>query len=113
MYRVVAAWDIHTSQKAAEKDFGHDAPFQIIVTKDIAVFSSYSEQSRPLFVWNLRSNQDHKIGYFSPDLFHADADESVLITFEIYWCSDLPEVWQIKWSLTDGKQLHRKYFASQ
>ncbi|KAL1992705.1 hypothetical protein VTN49DRAFT_4737 [Thermomyces lanuginosus] len=95
---VVAAWDIHTSQKAAEKDFGHDAPFQIIVTKDIAVSSSYSEQSRPLFVWNLRSNQDHKIGYFSPDLFHADADESVLITFEIYWCSDLPEVWQIKWS---------------
>lgn len=87
----------------AETDLGYVTPYRIIVTKDIAVFS------RPLSVWNLLSNEVHKISNCTPDLFHADADENVLITFQIDW-SSAPKVWQTKWSLTGGKVLHGKQF---
>lgn len=77
--------------------------------------SGYNSQSRvailPCHVWDLRTDQLQKIGPFSNlDLWHVDADEDVLVTFEIDWANNLPEVQQRKWSLTRGEQLDRKRF---
>ncbi|KAL1976133.1 hypothetical protein VTN31DRAFT_2415 [Thermomyces dupontii] len=68
-------------------------------------------QSYPVYVWDLRANQLHEFGsFFDLNLWHADEDENVLVTFEINWDVYPPQVQQTKWSLTDGKHLHQKHF---
>lgn len=44
------------------------------------------------------------------ELWHVDADEDVLVTFEIDWKEHPPTVQQTKWSLARGEQLDRKTF---
>lgn len=61
------------------------------------------KRTYPLCVWDLRSNQVNEIGSFSDNslcLFHVDAYENVVVTFEIKWEEYQPEVKQTTWSLT-------------
>ncbi|KAL1976071.1 hypothetical protein VTN31DRAFT_4463 [Thermomyces dupontii] len=100
---VTTAWDIHTLRKSSEQRFLH-TPIHITVAKDIAVLIPWGmKRTYPLCVWDLRSNQVNEIGSFSDNslcLFHVDAYENVVVTFEIKWEEYQPEVKQTTWSLT-------------
>ncbi|KAL1990841.1 hypothetical protein VTN49DRAFT_5844 [Thermomyces lanuginosus] len=109
---VITAWNIYTLQKSAEKEF-HLDPVRISVAKDIAVITTWVSlgRTRPIYVWDLRSNHVNTVGSFSNlCLNHADVDENVLVAFEIDWDLHPPEVEQTKWTLTSGRLLHRKRF---
>ena len=70
-------------------------------------------ESKPLFtvyIWDLGSNLFAKVNSFTDlCLWHVDADESILVAFEIDWDACPPEVRQTKWTLTGGL-LEEKHF---
>lgn len=56
------------------------------------------EQPHPIAVCNMRTGQWHETGPFlNLWLWHADAEDNVLVTFEIDWDAHPPEVQQTKW----------------
>lgn len=106
----MVAWDVRTLEPVAKALFPA-VPGKFTIAKDkVVIVHCY-----PLFhvsVWDLRSNHVHTFGSFSHlYLWHADADEDVLVAFEINWVTDPypPRVQQTKWTLT-GELLYRKQF---
>lgn len=67
-----------------------------------------------IWVWDPRRDRVQTIGSFSLDThvhsWHLDADEDVLVTFEINWDEHPALVQQTKWTLTTGEQFDRKTF---
>lgn len=109
--RMITVWDLHTSRKLGEHEFNW-VPFQITVAKDKAIILPWTDgRTHPIFVWDLSSDQVHEFGSFSGLwLWHADADQNVLVTIEINWSAHPPEVQQTKWALIGGEPIHRKHF---
>ena len=104
-------WDIHTSQRLAERRFLW-VPSRVTVEKDKAIIiPSPESRSYPIYIWDLCTDRFQKIGSFSNlELSFVDVEEDVLMTFEIDWDKHLPEVRQTKWSLTRGEQLDWKRY---
>lgn len=104
-------WDIHTSQRIAEKQFCWSS-FEVTIAKDIVIIVPCTwPQPCPICVWDLRSNQANAYGSFSNLwLWHANADENVLVTLEINWDTHPPEVQQKKWALTSRELIDQKHF---
>lgn len=51
-----------------------------------------------IYIWDLCSDQLGLIGPFSDlYLWHTEADENVLVTFEFNWNEDPPEARETKW----------------
>lgn len=65
---------------------------------------------RSIYIWDLSSDHFQKIA-MSPDLWlwHLNADENILVAFEIDWDADPPKVQQTKWELT-GRLLEKRHF---
>ena len=111
------AWELHTPQRMARnpleaRSLGQ-VPVEFTTFKDTAVIVPMTVgQSGLIYVWDLRSDRFQKIGPFSvQDLWHAEQDENILVTFEFDWDAHPPEVQQTKWRLDTGKQLDRKKFT--
>lgn len=104
-------WDIHTSQRLAERRVLR-VPSRVTIEKDkVIIIPNTVTQSYPIYVWDLCTDQFQTIGSFSDlDLWYVDTDEDVPVTFEIDWKTHLPKVQQTKWSLVSGEQLSRKKF---
>lgn len=111
--KAFVAWDIHTSQKVAEWRVSFRESSYPTITKDKVIIAPVSSlDSCPIRVWDLLSDQVDVFGSFlNLCLWHADADENVLITFEFNWDTDPPEMQQTKWTLTSGELLHQKKFC--
>lgn len=66
------------------------------------------------YIWGLSADQVQEIGSYrsfeSVPLWHMDADENVLVVFEIDWKKCPLEVQQTQWMLT-GLLLQRKNFS--
>lgn len=67
----------------------------------------------PVYVWDLSSNHVQQIGtgnFSNLRMCHVNADESVLVAFEIYMKNPPPEILvrQTKWSTTTGQLIEKK-----
>lgn len=84
----------------------------ITVTDDKAVIVPWAnERAHPIFVWDLGSNHVHEFGSFTDLwLWHVNAEQNVLVTFEINWDAHPPEVQQTDWTLLSGELIHQKHF---
>lgn len=81
------------------------------VVGDKAVYTSLPELTGPIYVWDLSSNHVQKIGNFSHlILYHVDAAENVLVTFDTERIDQPPKVQQTKWATCTGQLLERKIF---
>lgn len=101
---------MQTSQKIVVADNLWFSP-QITVTQDKAIMVTGNIIHSYVYLWDLGSNRVIRYGSFSSlCLWHADADEDVLVTFEVNWDLYPPEVKQTKWVLSSGKRLHWKCF---
>lgn len=112
--RLATVWDLCTSQKIArEFDVSYGAACTISIEKDkVLLFCPcrFSNSSLQIHIWDLRANQVHIISSSrNLWLWHMDANENVLVTFEINWEKYRPEVRQTKWTLR-GQRLNRKHF---
>lgn len=73
------------------------------------MFNPHSNSPSPIYVWDLSADQVQEIGSFLDVwLWHLDAEDNVLVTFEIDWDKRPLDVRQTKWTLTgqhlDGKK---------
>lgn len=110
--RTITAWDLHTSEKLGEQEFPW-IPIHITVANDKAVIVPWVvRRSHPIYVWDLTLDQVHEFGLFADDLWmwHADADDNVLVTFEFNFNVHPPAVRETKWVLTGGELLDSKRF---
>lgn len=114
VHRVIEAWNIQTSERLALEAF---CSYNFItVIKDKVLFIPTPIERSPLqvWVWDLRTDRLQNICTFTYpvrlDTIHLDADDNVLVTFEIDWVEHPPLVQQTKWSLSGGELLDRKTF---
>ena len=106
----IVAWNVHTAQKVGSRELSWSIVPVATIAEDKVIIVPVDDE-RPISVWDLHSNQFHEFGSFHDlCLWHADAGENLLITFEINWNMYPPEVQQTKWTLTGGEQLHQKHF---
>lgn len=106
----MTAWDLHTIQQYARPSTFPD-PWEykwFAVEKDkVVIYSNLTKNN--IWVWDLGSNRIREIGnFYFVWLWHLNADENTLVTFEIDW-DNSAEVEQTKWTLT-GQLLERKHF---
>lgn len=112
---IISAVDIHTPQRWVGKQFPWPTyRVRITIEKDKLVILPFSiDEAFPLWMWDLRSDRVQTIGSFISkdlDFWHVDADENVLITFEVNWDEHPLLVHQTRWTLTRGEVLDRKIF---
>lgn len=107
------ARNIHTKRRCARGDLPC-YPRHIDLEKDILVLVELLEQKQSLwfvYIWDLNSNRIRRIGKFTNLwLWHVDADENLLVVFEINWDTHPPQVQQTKWTLKGERMLDRKHF---
>ncbi|KAL1996816.1 hypothetical protein VTN49DRAFT_7681 [Thermomyces lanuginosus] len=104
----LTAWDIHTSQRSVV-ELGM-AEYRTSIHKDkIVIVDNDQWPNNPMFIWDPNSNHLKNIGSFSNLwLWHVEADENMLVAFEIDWDTYPLEVQQTKWTLT-GQLLDRTH----
>lgn len=104
------AWNIQTSQRLVREL--PCFPERLWIVKDKMVFfGSTVEPPFPIYIWDLSVDQVRKIGDFGDVwLWHMDADENVLVTFEMNRSKRPLEVQQTKLTLT-GQLLEKKQFS--
>ena len=104
------AWDIHTSERyeAVVPYYRHDTS----LVKDKVISVGY--EAAPLYriyIWDLSSNWMREVTSLANLwLWHVDADENILVTFQIDWDTEPAKVQQTKWTFT-GSLLNRKHFC--
>lgn len=103
-------WNIHTSQRRVREL--PCFPERLWIVKDkMVIFGSTVEPPFPIYIWDLSEDQIRKIGDFGDVwLWHMDAHENVLVTFEIDRNKRPLEVHQTKLTLT-GQLLDKKHFS--
>lgn len=107
----IVAWDIHTLQMVGKQQFPQGMSVTTITKNKAVLTSRFMPNTRSIYIWDLRSNQVYNFGSFSDLwLLHANADQNVLVTFEINWDVNPPETQQTKWTLTGEELLQRKNF---
>lgn len=82
-----------------------------VVNETLVVQPWSKEGPCPLWIWDLPSDRVWTIGAFQIFrlfFWHADADNDVLVTFEVNGDEHPPLVQQTKWSLTRGEVLNQK-----
>lgn len=102
-------WDTRTLQRYARGLPCSD--HHTSIDKDKVVIVDYgSKPLFPVYIWDLSSDRFQKINTFS-DLFlwHLDADDGILVAFEIDWDKRPPAVRETKWTMT-GRVVERKHF---
>lgn len=103
------AWDTYTLRQQARKlpcVFDH-----ISLERDkLIMVDTEFEPPYTIHIWDLSSGCFRKINTFSDlCLWHVDADENILVAFEIDWDKHPPEVRQTKWNFT-GQLLDKRQF---
>jgi len=109
--RHLTVCDIHTSQRWV-KVFPCYTDV-VCIEKDKMIIRGTASLPFTIYCWDLGTNQVQEIGSCggldSVLLWHMDADENILVVFEIDWKKHPPETQQTKWALTGGL-LDKKHF---
>ena len=111
-YTILTVWDIHESRKLVGRFPEHPADLNDVfyLFKDKLVVSySTREGLWAVHVWDLRLDSVREVGEFSNlNLLHVNTDTNVLVTFEINWKANPPEIQQSKWKLMAVELLERR-----
>lgn len=109
----LTAWNLHTSQGyVSEEHSTIGCWFYVKKDKVVVVDLEFAPAYYHVYIWDItNSHRLQKIGGLSNlELWHVDADDNVLVTFEIDWDANPAAVQQTKWTLT-GQLLDRKQYG--
>ena len=102
---------MHTAQKVGTQEI-YSTLFPVLTIAEDKVIITPRRDRGHISVWDLQSNQVYEFRNYFIDLYlwHADAGENQLVTFDFNWYPYPPKVCQARWTLTGGELLHEKQF---